>query len=305
MRATGPEALTAPEAVIDEVLARAAAPPSALRHLAQLAGHVVVVKYGGAAMVAPEKAERWARDLVLLCDVGIRPLVVHGGGPALTKAMARMGIETSFIDGHRVTNADAAEVAEMVLSGRVNKQVVSLLQRAGGRAVGLSGTDGGMIVVGRHRPGGADLGFVGKVEALDTGLLWLLLENGYIPVLSSTAADPSGQPHNINADVVTGAVAGAVGATEAVFLSDVPGVIVDGELRRSLTASEAASLVAAGVAGGGMRPKLEAAVAALGAGVGRVHLIDGRERHALLREILSDRGIGTIVIPDPEEGVLP
>ncbi len=301
MRATGPEPLTASEAVIDEVLARAAAPPAALRHLEELAGHVLVVKYGGAAMTSPEKAARWARDLVLLHEVGVRPLVVHGGGPALTSAMARMGIETSFVDGHRVTNADAAEVAEMVLSGRVNKQVVSLLQRAGGKAVGLSGTDGGMIVVGRHRPGGTDVGFVGRVDALDTGLLWLLLENGYIPVVSSTAADPSGQPHNINADVVTGAVAGAVGATEAVFLSDVAGVMADGVLQRRLTASEAEDLVAAGVAGGGMRPKVEAAIAALGAGVDRVHLIDGRERHALLREILSDQGLGTIIVPDPVE----
>ncbi len=293
--------MTAPEAVIDEVLARAAAPPGALRFLERLAGRVVVVKYGGAAMVSPEKAERWARDLVLLREAGVLPLVVHGGGPALTAVMSRMGIETTFVDGHRVTSADAAEVAEMVLSGRVNKQIVAVLARAGGRAVGLSGTDGGMIVVGRHRPGGADLGYVGRVEAVDTGLLWLLLENGYIPVVSSTAADPAGQPHNINADVVAGAVAAGIGAAEAVFLSDVEGVFVAGELRRHLTIADAEALLADGTAAGGMRPKLEAAVTALRAGVERVHLIDGRQRHALLREILSDRGIGTIVAADPPQ----
>lgn len=295
MRATGPEPLAAPEAVIDEVLARAAAPPAALEHLRRLVGHVVVVKYGGAAMVSPEMATLWARDLVLLHHVGVRPVVVHGGGPALTAMMARMGIETSFVDGHRVTNADAAEAAEMVLSGRVNKQVVSLLQRAGGRAVGLSGTDGGMMVVGRHRPGGTDLGFVGRVEAMDPGLLWLLVEHGYIPVVSSTASDPQGQPHNINADVVTGVVAAAVGASEVVFLSDVAGVFVDGVAARRLTTADVTALLESGVATGGMRPKLEAALAALAGGASRVHLVDGRERHALLREVLSEHGIGTIV----------
>jgi acetylglutamate kinase len=211
-----------------------------------------------------------------------------------------MGIESSFVDGHRITNADAAEVAEMVLSGRISKQVVSRLQRAGGRAVGLSGTDGGMIVVGRHRPGGTDLGFVGRVEAMDTGLLWLLVENGYIPVVSSTAADPRGQPHNINADVVAGALATAVGAAELVFLSDVAGVLVEGAHVPRLTTADAACVLETGIAAGGMRPKLEAAIGALAGGVSRVHLIDGRERHALLREILSDRGIGTIVVPVEE-----
>jgi len=299
MRATGPEPTAAPEAVIDELLARAAAPPGALRHLERLTGHLLVVKHGGAAMASPEVSESWARDLVLLHQAGVRPVVVHGGGPALTSVMARLGIESTFVDGHRVTNADAAEVAEMVLSGRVNKQIVAALQRAGGRAVGLSGTDGGMVVVGRHRPGGIDLGYVGRVEAMDPGLLWLLVENGYIPVVSSTAADLDGQTHNINADLVAGAVAAAVGAAEVVFLSDVAGVLVGGELRSRLSAAEAADLLASRAAAGGMRPKLEAALEALAAGASRVHLIDGRERHALLREVLSERGIGTILEEGP------
>jgi acetylglutamate kinase len=152
-----------------------------------------------------------------------------------------------------------------------------------------------LIVVGRHRPGGADIGFVGRVEAMDTGLLWLLLENGYIPVLSSTAADPLGQPHNINADLVAGAVAGALGAAELVFLTDVPGVVAGGETVARLSPSEVSGLLVSGTASGGMRPKLEAALEALAAGTSRVHLIDGRRRHALVREILSERGMGTVV----------
>ena len=176
-----------------------------------------------------------------------------------------MGIRTEFVNGHRVTDADSAEIAEMVLSGRINKQVVSRLNRAGGRAVGLSGTDAGMLRVRRHRPSGRDIGFVGEIEAVDTKPLELLLEADYIPVLSSTAADSAGQPHNINADLVAGAVAAATRATKLVFLSDVEGVMTDGVLRSSLNELEARELLATGAASGGMRPKLEAALAALAA----------------------------------------
>jgi len=209
-----------------------------------------------------------------------------------------MGLETEFVDGHRKTTAESAEVAEMVLSGRINKEVVSRLVRAGGRALGLSGTDAGIIRVRPHRPGGKDLGFVGEVESVDTAPLNLLLERGYTPVLSSTAADRNGQTWNINADLVAGAVAGAMRATKLVFLSDVPGVLVDGQLRDSLTASVARRVLDERDASGGMRPKLEAALAALDAGVDRVHLVDGRVPHALLLEIFTDRGVGTLVVPD-------
>jgi acetylglutamate kinase len=191
-------------------------------------------------------------------------------------------------------------VAEMVLSGRINKQVVSRLQRAGGRAVGLSGTDAGMLRVRRHRPGGRDIGFVGVVDAVDTGPLRLLMESQYIPVLSSTAADRDGQPHNINADVVAGAVAAAMGATKLIFLSDVRGVMADGELCRTLDAAGVQRLLDAGEASGGMRPKLGAALEAIAAGVPRVHLVDGRLPHALLLEILTDRGVGTLVVREDD-----
>ncbi len=268
----------------------------ALPYLQRFRDALVVVKYGGAAMIDEQLADSWARDVVLLEHVGLRPLVVHGGGPALTRTMKRMGIETKFIDGHRVTDADGAEIAEMVLSGRINKEVVSRLNRAGALAIGLSGTDAGMLRVRRHRPGGKDIGFVGQVEAVDTRPLRVLLDNDYLPVLSSTAADRDGQPHNINADLVAGAVAAAMSAEKLIFLTDTPGVLVDGRLQRVLSETEALDLVETGVATGGMMPKIEAALAALAVGVPRVHLVDGRLPHALLLEILTDRGVGTLLV---------
>ncbi len=274
----------------------------ALPYLRRFRGAVVVVKYGGAAMVDPVAADAWAQDVVLLEHVGLRPLVVHGGGPALTRTMERMGIPTSFVEGHRVTTAESAEVAEMVLSGRINKEVVSRLNRAGGCAVGLSGTDARMLRVRRHRPAGRDIGFVGEVSEVDTRPLRLLLEAGYIPVLSSTAADDDGLPHNINADLVAGAVAAAMPAEKLVFLTDVPGVMRDGAVVQVLDDREAAALVAGGGVSGGMRPKLEAAIAALAGGVPRVHLVDGRMPHALLLEIFTDRGVGTLLVPEAARG---
>jgi acetylglutamate kinase len=281
-----------------ELAGRADVLIEALPYLQQFRDALVVVKYGGAAMVDDELADSWARDVVLLEHVGLRPLVVHGGGPALTRTMKRMGVETSFVDGHRVTDGESAEIAVMVLSGHINKEVVSRLNRAGGPAVGLSGTDAGMLRVRRHRPGGKDIGFVGQVEAVDTRPLRVLLDNDYLPVLSSTAADRDGQPHNINADLVAGAVAGAMGAQKLVFLSDTPGVLVRDKLQRVLSESEALDLVENGVATGGMMPKLEAGLAALAAGVPRVHLVDGRLPHALLLEILTNKGVGTMLVRD-------
>jgi acetylglutamate kinase len=281
-----------------DLAARAEVLIEALPYLQRFRGALIVVKYGGAAMVEDSLADSWARDVVLLEHVGLRPVIVHGGGPALTRTMERMGIETRFVDGHRVTDAESAEVAEMVLSGRINKQVVSRLQRAGGRAVGLSGTDASMLRVRRHRPSGRDIGFVGLVEAVDTEPLRLLLESDYLPVLSSTAADADGQPHNINADLVAGAIAAAMNASKLLFLSDIPGILVDGVLQRRLSASRARGLVDGGAASGGMLPKLTAAFDALDAGVPQVHIIDGRQPHSLLLEILTDRGVGTLLHAD-------
>ncbi|MCB2222776.1 MAG: acetylglutamate kinase [Actinobacteria bacterium] len=269
--------------------------------LAGLRGATVVVKYGGAAMRDDAAASHWAEEIAHLAAADVRVVVTHGGGPALTRVLERMGVPTAFHDGHRVTDADTAEIAEMVLSGRVNKWVVSHLQRAGCRAVGLSGTDGGMLSHEPHRPGGADIGFVGRVTGVDTALLDVLTDGGFVPVVSSTAAGEDGRPHNINADLVAGALAAALGADAALFLTDVPGVIVGGEVRARLTASEAAALVASGEASGGMRPKLEAGMAALAGGVGRVCLIDGRDPGATIRRLVTAQGPGTRLVPDPGE----
>jgi acetylglutamate kinase len=259
---------------------------------------LLVVKYGGAAMGDQELAASWAGDVVQLGRDGWRVVVVHGGGPALTRTMKRMGIETVFVDGYRVTDADTAEVAEMVLSGTINKRVVSLLNCAGGHALGLSGTDAGLLAVRPHRPGGRDIGFVGAVESVNTEVLLLLLDHGYLPVLSSTASDTEGRPMNVNADSVAGAVAAALGASLLVFLSDVPGVLVAGELKRVLSVAAAAELLATGEAGGGMRPKLEASLEAVAAGVPRVSLVDGRVCHILAREVVAGEGLGTLVVGD-------
>jgi acetylglutamate kinase len=273
----------------------------ALPYLRAFRGAVVVVKYGGAAMTDGALADAWAGDVVLLEHVGLRPVVVHGGGPALTRTLARLGVETQFVDGHRVTTAESAEVAEMVLSGRLNKEVVARVNRAGGRAVGLSGTDAGMIRVRRRESEGVDLGFVGEVEELDPGLIHALLQHHYIPVLSSTAAGLDGRPYNINADLVAGALAGTLGAKKLVFLSDVAGILEKGERLPVLRAEHARRLLREGIASSGMRPKLEAGLSALGAGVPRVHFVDGRQPHALLLEIFTDDGAGSLLLPDDGE----
>lgn len=271
----------------------------ALPYLQEFRGSTIVIKYGGAAMVDGALADSWARDVVLLEHVGLRPLVVHGGGSALTRTMSRLGLDSNFVDGHRVTTAESAEVAEMVLSGRVNKEIVSRLNRAGSKAVGLSGTDAGILRVRRYRPGGKDIGYVGEVEHVDTKPLdLLLLDNGYTPVLSSTSADADGQTHNINADLVAGAVASALGAEKLVFLSDVSGVQSGGRLVQVLRESDALALLDDGTAAGGMRPKLESGLMALAAGVPKVHLVSGLMPHALLLEIFTDGGVGTLLLPD-------
>jgi acetylornithine/N-succinyldiaminopimelate aminotransferase len=266
--------------------------------LARLGGRPVVIKYGGAVMDDAALAESWARDVALLASLRIPIVVVHGGGRALTRMLERLGIATAFVDGHRVTDEATAEIAAMVLSGQLNKRVVALLEGAGARAVGISGTDGAFVRIRPHRPGGRDIGFVGEIVSLDPTLLRHLLDGGYLPVVSSTAAGDSAQPYNINADVVAGAVASALGAAELVFLSDVPGVMVNGSLIAASGPARVRTLLEDGTATGGMRPKLQASLAALAAGVGTVRLIDGREPHAALLALLMDGEQGTRIRPD-------
>ena len=267
----------------------------ALPWLKRFNGATVVIKYGGAAMKEESLQDSFARDITLLNLVGLRPVVVHGGGPELTRILGRLGIETRFIEGHRVTDAATADVAQMVLSGRINKDLVARLVRAGSRAVGLSGADAGLLTVRRHVPDGNDIGFVGLPESVDPAILRTLLDNSYVPVISSTADGPGHQVHNVNADLVAAAVAVALKAQKLVYLTDVSGVLVDGNVRGRLTPPEVAHLIADGIVTGGMIPKLETAVQSLQAGVGQVHLIDGRVEHSLLIEVFTDMGLGTLV----------
>jgi acetylglutamate kinase len=272
----------------------------ALPYIQRFAGRTLVVKYGGAAMVEEGLREAVFRDLALLACVGVRPIVVHGGGPEINQWLKRMGIEPQFRDGLRVTDADTMDVVEMVLVGRVNKQIVNGLNQVGGRAVGLSGCDGSLLVA---RPLGDVHGFVGDVASVRPAALEPLLEAGYIPVLSSVAPDPHGRMHNINADTVAGELAAALQAEKLILLTDTPGILRDrtdpASLIRQVSLNDARALIAEGVVQGGMTPKTECCIRALAQGVAAAHIVDGRVPHALLLEVFTDVGIGTMVVGSP------
>jgi acetylglutamate kinase len=287
----------APPQVRERTRSKARVLLEALPFIEEHSGSVVVVKVGGAAMEQPALAETFAQDIALLRHVGVRPVVVHGGGPQVTEMARRLGIETSFVGGHRVTDAPTLQVARMVLVGLVNQDLSSLLSRHGTRAIGMSGLDGGLL---RVHPRDAHLGFVGDVERVDAAFLEHVMEAA-VPVVASVGMDGDGQAYNVNADLVAGAVAGAMGASKLVYLSDVAGLHgADGELVAEATVSECRSMVADGVADGGMIPKLESAAAALLQGVRRAHLIDGRIEHSLILELFTPEGIGTMLVPDPD-----
>jgi acetylglutamate kinase len=270
----------------------------ALPYIQKFAGRTVVVKYGGAAMKDASLKDKVMRDIVFLSCVGLRPIVVHGGGPEINSWLAKLGIEPQFKNGLRVTDAATMEVVEMVLVGRVNKEIVSLINRAGGSAVGLCGTDGNLI---KARPEGAEgIGFVGEVNSIDIKLLQSLVSSGYIPVVSSVATDDSGQAYNINADTVAGELAAALGAEKLILLTDTAGILQDYKDPSTLIAkvdiAEARRLIEKGVVGGGMIPKVKCCVRSLAQGVQATHIIDGRIPHALLLEIFTDAGIGSMII---------
>jgi acetylglutamate kinase len=270
----------------------------ALPYIQKFRGRIVVVKYGGAAMKDSTLKDRVIRDIVFLSCVGVRPIVVHGGGPEINSWLDKLGIEPQFRNGLRVTDAPTMDVVEMVLVGRVNKELVSLINRAGGSAVGLCGKDGNLI---KARPEGREgIGFVGEVTSMDVRLLNSLLKDGYIPVVSSVAADETGQAYNINADTVAGELAAALGAEKLILLTDTPGILKDykdpSTLLPRLDIQEARELIATGVVGGGMIPKVQCCVRSLAQGVHAAHIIDGRIPHALLLEILTDGGIGSMLV---------
>jgi len=270
----------------------------ALPYIQRFAGRRIVVKYGGAAMAHAELQEAVFRDLALLTSVGVQPVVVHGGGPEINHWLKRLEIPAEFRDGLRVTDPATMDVVEMVLVGRVNKQIVNGLNRLGARAVGLSGSDG-MLVEARPWGDGSH-GLVGDVARVNPDVLEPLLERGYVPVISSVAATAEGRAHNINADTVAGELAAALEAEKLILLTDTPGILRNREdqatLIRQLRLSEARQLIADGVVAGGMTPKTECCIRALAQGVAAAHIIDGRVAHALLLEVFTDAGIGTMVL---------
>ncbi len=270
----------------------------ALPYIQQFAGRTVVVKYGGAAMKDSSLKDKVIRDVVFLACVGLRPVVVHGGGPEINSWLTKLNIEPQFKNGLRVTDAATMDVVEMVLVGRVNKELVSLISRAGGKAVGLCGKDGNLI---KARPEGREgIGFVGEVNSVDINLLESLVNSGYIPVVSSVAADETGQAYNINADTVAGELAAALGAEKLILLTDTSGILKDykdpSTLIPRVDIQEARNLISSGVVGGGMIPKVTCCVRSLAQGVRAAHIIDGRIPHALLLEIFTDEGIGSMIV---------
>jgi len=288
----------------DVAAERAAVLVEALPYIQRFRGAVVVVKYGGNAMVDPALSRAVAADVVLLRAVGLRPVVVHGGGPQISALMARLGKEPEFRDGLRVTDAETVDIARMVLVGKVNRDIVAAINVHGPLAVGLSGEDAGLILAGARNP---DLGYVGDVAAVNPAILDRLLAEDLVPVVSTIGSDPTGQAYNINADTVAGALAEALGAEKAVFLTDVAGLLADVDDPASLvshvTAAELTAMIDDGRLTGGMIPKIAAAVHAVDHGVGSAHLLDGRVPHVLLLELFSDAGIGTMITAgDPGAG---
>ena len=279
-----------------EAAQRAAVLIEALPYIQRFRGAVVVVKYGGNAMVDPALGAAVADDVVLLRAVGLKPVVVHGGGPQISAFMERLGMEPEFRDGLRVTDAETVDIARMVLVGKVNRDIVSAINVHGPLAVGLSGEDAGLILAEARHP---DLGYVGDVRSVNPSILERLLAEDLIPVVSTIGSDPSWQAYNINADTVAGALAEALRADKAIFLTDVPGLLANIEDASSLishiTTEELQAMIDAGRLTGGMIPKIAAALHAVQHGVGSAHLLDGRTEHVLLLEVFSDAGIGTMI----------
>ena len=267
----------------------------ALPYIREFHGKTVVIKYGGAAMEDESLREEFARDVVLLKYVGLNPIVVHGGGPDITFYMERLGLPVEFVGGLRVSDETTVEVAKMVLVGKVNTEIVLRVNRHGQPAIGLCGDDGSLFRVARRAaPGGEDLGFVGRIERVDVDVL-NHVSTDYIPVIASVGADRDGHSYNVNADEAAGAVAGALGAYKVIFLTDVPGWLRDPADPSSLIGQATTEQVRAALEqlDGGMRPKLQACVDAIGAGVSAAHILDGRLAHSLLLELFTDAGIGT------------
>lgn len=268
----------------------------ALPYIQKFRGAVVVVKFGGSAMSSPERYRQFAEDIVLMHQVGMKPVVVHGGGPQIGEWLKKLGKTSEFRDGRRVTDAETLEIAQMVLVGKVNSELVASLNRHAPIAVGLAGTDAALLTVEQAE---GDLGFVGSVTEVNTELLDRLLAMELVPVLSTVGADADGQAYNINADDVASAVAAALQSEKLIFLTDVPGVLSDpsdeSTVITHMTTGQARGYIADGTIGGGMIPKVEGCIDAIERGVGSVHMVDGRVPHVLLLELFTDAGVGSMI----------
>ncbi|HBP63509.1 MAG TPA: acetylglutamate kinase [Desulfosporosinus sp.] len=292
---------------MEQGLSKARVLVEALPYIQQFAGKTVVIKYGGHAMIDPVLKESVIMDVLLLHSVGIRPIVVHGGGPEINAMLKKVGIESQFVRGLRVTDAQTMEIAQMVLLGKLNTEMVSLLNRFGGKGVGLSGKDAQLLIAAKKPMQMAnsqgemedvDLGCVGEIQSVTPDILNTLLAHGYIPVISPVASGENGETYNVNADTVAGKIAEALKADKLLLLTDVSGILRDvtdpDSLISTISRAEVATLVEQGILKGGMLPKAECAVSALEAGVGSVHILDGRLSHAILLELFTDCGIGTM-----------
>jgi acetylglutamate kinase len=290
----------------EEYIKKAEVLLEALPYMRRFQGQTLVIKYGGAAMQEADLKQGFAQDITLLQFLGINPVVVHGGGPQIGRVLAQMDIPTRFVDGLRVTDARTMDVVEMVLAGKINKEIVNLINGAGARAVGLSGKDGRLLTARKlqyYRPREdeppeiIDIGLVGEVTGVNADLIRTLQEQHFVPVLAPVGVGDGGETYNINADLVAGAVAQALEAAKLILLTDVPGVLDrEGRLISSLNREGVLKLVEAGVIKGGMIPKTQCCLEAVSHGVGKAHIIDGRQLHAVILEIFTDHGIGTEIV---------
>ena len=279
----------------------------ALPYIQKFAGRTIVVKYGGNAMIDDALKASFARDIVLMQAVGMRPIVVHGGGPQIGELLERLNIESRFVDGMRVTTEETMDVVEMVLGGLVNKEIVSLLNLAGGRAMGLTGKDGQLIRAKQLKierkspeleaPEIIDIGHVGQVESIETRVLTMLTENDVIPVVAPIGVGPTGESYNINADLVAGKLAEVLNAEKLMLLTNTAGVLDQtGQVVTGLVSDEVRALIDDGTISGGMLPKVACALSAVNAGVNSAHIVDGRVPHSVLLEIFTDQGVGTQIL---------
>ena len=274
----------------------------ALPYIKCFSGKTVVIKYGGSAMLNEELKKSVLQDIALMKLVGISPVIVHGGGPEINKMLKQMDKQPEFINGLRVTDEETMEIVEMVLSGKVNKDIVTNIQTQGFNAVGISGKDGNILKARKKLIDGQDAGFVGEIIDVDTNLIKILIHNDFIPVIAPTGMDETGNTYNINADYAASAIAGALGAEKLVFLTDIAGVLRnindDKSIISNMTVSEAKKLISDGTVSGGMIPKVDCCIEGVEKGVKTVHILDGRVEHSLLLEVFTETGIGTMINRD-------